>query len=230
MALGWRKTGVSLATPNTVVSVIRELLRKRRFCQYGHQPEVNGAVIEGDWWRQPFLFGISNGSQLTFTFVISNANGCRHHLPFITAPFTAYGKKRATCSRLMRTILKNVLRQHCHRLGKNRCVKMYNFIGVRILEFFSDVHVMLTPWHLVGRLRRTTSFASVHVLPFFATFSLSDRGDYLLYVLTLCLIARMYNLTKFARLHRTQSGNMCKLDHRALSHVKVLSETHLFAN
>ena len=30
---------------------------------------------------------------------------------------------------------------------------MYNFIGLRILEFSSDVHLMLTPWHLLGRRR-----------------------------------------------------------------------------
>ena len=37
----------------------------------------------------------------------------------------------------------------------------------------------------------------------------------------------MYNLTKFARVYGAQSGNMCKVDHQALSYSKVLSETHL---
>ena len=37
----------------------------------------------------------------------------------------------------------------------------------------------------------------------------------------------MYNLTKFARVDGAQSGNMCKVDHQALSYVKVLNETHL---
>ena len=38
----------------------------------------------------------------------------------------------------------------------------------------------------------------------------------------------MYNLTKFARVYGAQSGNMCKVDHQALSYSKVLSETHLY--
>ena len=37
----------------------------------------------------------------------------------------------------------------------------------------------------------------------------------------------MYNLTKFACIYGAQSGNMCKVDHQALSYVKVLNETHL---
>ena len=41
---------------------------------------------------------------------------------------------------------------------------------------------------------------------------LSDRVNYLLYVLTLSLVARTYNLMKFALFHRAQSGNMCKDD------------------
>ena len=49
---------------------------------------------------------------------------------------------------------------------------------------------------------------------------LLDRVNYLLYVLALCLVARIYNLTKFARFDRAQS------DHQALSYVKVLSKTH----
>ena len=57
---------------------------------------------------------------------------------------------------------------------------------------------------------------------------LSDRVDYLLYVLTLCLVARIYNLTKFAsRFHRTLCGNMYKVDHQTLSYVKILSKTRL---
>ena len=44
-------------------------------------------------------------------------------------------------------------------------------------------------------------------------------------VLTLCLVAPIYNLTKFACFHKAQSGNMCKVDHQVLSYVKVLSET-----
>ena len=35
------------------------------------------------------------------------------------------------------------------------------------------------------------------------------------------------DLTKFARFHEAQSGNMGKVDHQALSYVKVLSETRL---
>ena len=35
--------------------------------------------------------------------------------------------------------------------------------------------------------------------------------------MTLCLVARIYNFTKFARFHNIQSGNMCEVDHEALS-------------
>ena len=45
-------------------------------------------------------------------------------------------------------------------------------------------------------------------------------------VLTLLLVARIFTL--LTRFHKAQSGNMCKVDHQALSHVKVLSETHLY--
>ena len=31
-------------------------------------------------------------------------------------------------------------------------------------------------------------------------------------------VVRMYNLAKFARLHKTQNGNMCKVDHPASSY------------
>ena len=52
-----------------------ESLSRRRFCQHGRQPEVNRAVIDGEWMRQPFSFEINNGSHSAFTFVISNENG-----------------------------------------------------------------------------------------------------------------------------------------------------------
>ena len=55
----------------------------------------------------------------------------------------------------------------------------------------------------------------------------SDRVNYLLWELTLCLVAHIYNFTKFGGFHKAQSGNMCKVDHQALSYVKVLSEIHL---
>ena len=69
--------------------VLIESLSKRRFCQHGRQPEVSYVVIDGEWWRQPFLFEISNGSQSTFTFIISNKNGWRHHSPSITTQLTS---------------------------------------------------------------------------------------------------------------------------------------------
>ena len=56
-----------------------ESLSRRRFCQHGRQPEVS----------QPFSFEINNGSHSAFTFVISNENGWRHHLPSITTRFTS---------------------------------------------------------------------------------------------------------------------------------------------
>ena len=68
---------------------IIESLSKRRFCQHGRQPEVSCVVIDGEWWRQPFLFEINNGSQSTFTFMISNKNGWRHHSPSVTAQHTS---------------------------------------------------------------------------------------------------------------------------------------------
>ena len=40
--------------------VLLESLSRRRFCQHGRQPEVNRAVIDGEWWRQPFSFEITN--------------------------------------------------------------------------------------------------------------------------------------------------------------------------
>ena len=54
---------------------------------------------------------------------------------------------------------------------------------------------------------------------------LSDRVDYSSKVLTLCLVARIYGLKKFARFHKVQKRNLCKVDHKALCYVKVLSET-----
>ena len=63
-------------------------LKQATFFQHGRQPEVNRAVIDGEWMRQPFSFEINNGSHSVFTFVISNENGRRHHSPFITARFT----------------------------------------------------------------------------------------------------------------------------------------------
>ena len=54
----------------------------------------------------------------------------------------------------------------------------------------------------------------------------SNRVNYLLWELILCLVAHIYNLTKFGGFHKAQSGNMCKVDHQALSYVKVLSEAN----
>ena len=42
------------------------------------------------------------------------------------------------------------------------------------------------------------------------------------------MVARVYNLTKFARFHEEQTDNMYRVKHQAYSYVKVLSETHLF--
>ena len=54
------------------------------------------------------------------------------------------------------------------------------------------------------------------------------KHKYLSWVLTLCLVARMFNLTKFPYFHKAPSDNMCKVDRQALSNVKVLSETLLY--
>ncbi len=43
-----------------------ESLSKRRFWQHGRQPEVNQAVVDGEWWRQPFLCEIKNASPMKF--------------------------------------------------------------------------------------------------------------------------------------------------------------------
>ena len=40
--------------------MVIESLSRRRFCQHGRQPEVNRAVIDSEWWRQPFSFEITN--------------------------------------------------------------------------------------------------------------------------------------------------------------------------
>ena len=52
---------------------------------------------------------------------------------------------------------------------------MCNFIGLRVLEFSSDVHDMLMPWHLLGRWRRMhgsrMNVVCISVLHFFAALS-----------------------------------------------------------
>ena len=68
---------------------ILESLSKRRFCQHGRQPEVNRVVIDGEWWRQPFSFEITNVKAEWLPLLISNENGWRHHSPSITARFTS---------------------------------------------------------------------------------------------------------------------------------------------
>ena len=45
--------------------------------------------------------------------------------------------------------------------------------------------------------------------------------------LVFCKQASACSLTKLARFNKAESGNMCKVDHQALSCVKVLSEAHL---
>ena len=71
-------------------TLILESLGKRRFCQHWQQPEVSCVIIiNGEWWRQLFVFEIDNGSQSTFTFMISNKNGWRHHSPSITTQLTS---------------------------------------------------------------------------------------------------------------------------------------------
>ena len=74
--------------PSSILQIV-ESLSRRRFCQHGRQPEVSRAVIDGEWWRQPFSFEINNASHSAFTFVISNENGWRHHSPSITTRFTS---------------------------------------------------------------------------------------------------------------------------------------------
>ena len=83
-----RSTGKNAQSRNVSMDSL-ESLSRRRFCQHGRQPEVNRAVIDGEWWCQPFSFEINNGSHSAFTFVISNENGWRHHSPSITTRFTS---------------------------------------------------------------------------------------------------------------------------------------------
>ena len=45
---------------------------------------------------------------------------------------------------------------------------------------------------------------------------------FIIWLLILVLVAHIYNLTKFGRFHKAQSGNMCKVDHQTLSCIKVL--------
>ena len=56
---------------------------------------------------------------------------------------------------------------------------------------------------------------------------LLDRVKYSSYILSLCLVAHIYNLTTVVCFHKTQNDNICKVDQQALSYVKVLSEPHL---
>ena len=72
-----------------VIMMTIESLSKQRFCQHGHLPEVNCAVIDGKRWHQPFSFEINNGSQSAFTFVTLDENGSCHHLPSITMWLTS---------------------------------------------------------------------------------------------------------------------------------------------
>ena len=58
---------------------------------------------------------------------------------------------------------------------------------------------------------------------------LSDQVYYLLYVLTLFLVACIYNLAKFAQFHKAESGNMRKVDYQALPYIKILSKTQLYS-
>ena len=47
-------------------------------------------------------------------------------------------------------------------------------------------------------------------------------------VLTLCLVAHIYNLTKFARCHKAQNRNMCKVDYQALSYIESVQISNEF--
>ena len=58
---------------------------------------------------------------------------------------------------------------------------------------------------------------------------LSDQVYHLLYVLTLFLVASVYNLAKFAQVHKAESGNKRKVDYQALSYIKILSKTQLYS-
>ena len=89
MELSFKIWYAPMSDPSWVDIHILESLSRRRFCQHGRQPEVNRAIIDGEWWRQPFSFEINNGGHSAFTLVISNENGWRHHSPFITTRLTS---------------------------------------------------------------------------------------------------------------------------------------------
>ena len=83
-AFAWANVGLAspLATLVSFNACNRhtiESLSKWCFCQHGRQPcEVNGAVIDGEWWCQQFLFEINDGSvfirgDLVFKLVILSA-------------------------------------------------------------------------------------------------------------------------------------------------------------
>ena len=61
---------------HTIVVLIRELKQATfNFCQHGSQPEVNRVVIDGECWRQPFSFEITNLKAECLPLLISNENG-----------------------------------------------------------------------------------------------------------------------------------------------------------
>ena len=112
-----------LSIPFTVKSGVLfhpiESLSKRRFCQHGRQPEVNRVVIDGEWWRQPFSFEITNVKAEWLPLLISNENGWHHHSPSITARFTSGWRPCWQKRRLLKlsnmTILPSLLQ------GSNSC-------------------------------------------------------------------------------------------------------------
>jgi hypothetical protein len=61
-------------------------------------PTVSWAVIDWKWWRQPFSFEIKNGSQWSFTCVISNENSCPIHNGSIYF-WAAFVNQNLTCLR-----------------------------------------------------------------------------------------------------------------------------------
>ena len=85
----WAKYAAGDFVPWVGEHLLIESLSKRRFCQHGRQPEVNRFVIDGEWWRQPFPFEITNVKADCLPLLISNENGWRHYLPSITARFTS---------------------------------------------------------------------------------------------------------------------------------------------
>ena len=74
---------------NSCVADILESLSKRRFCQHRRQPEVSWVDIDGEWWRQPFLFEIMNVKVDWLPLLILNEDGWRHHSPSITMQLTS---------------------------------------------------------------------------------------------------------------------------------------------